>query len=179
MEEEKALLIKFDGCLKCCKPFVYHKGSDKAPGCMFPIHTSYKPVTYATITAAMPPNYKAKVASIVPVASDASSSAHPITAVFPGIPNPVDNLASNQSSILHGNGKLDSSVSTSFSPYTVAAIVDPIDTPAVVDTPEGLSAPFSVPHLFWRTLAASADPDSSPLNFDCLIDDGSPSVIPL
>jgi hypothetical protein len=41
-EEEKALLLKYDGCLKCRKPFVAHKGSDKAPGCVFPVRTSYR-----------------------------------------------------------------------------------------------------------------------------------------
>jgi hypothetical protein len=144
---------------------------------MFPVRTSYKPVTYVTITAAMPANYKTKVASIMPVSSDTSSSAHPVATVFPGISNPVDYLASNQSSILHGNSDPDSSMSTPFPPHTVAAIIDSIDALHLVDAPEGLSVPLSVPHLFWRASAASADTDSVPLDFDCLIDDGSHLVL--
>jgi hypothetical protein len=85
MDEEKALLLKYDSCLKCRKPFVYHKSSNKAPGCAFPVHTGYRPVTFVTIMAAMPANYKTKVASVVPSAENTSSSKHPVTAVFSGI----------------------------------------------------------------------------------------------
>jgi hypothetical protein len=89
------LLLKYEGCLKCCKHFVYHKGSNKTPSCPFPVGTGYKPVTFATVTAAMPAGYKAKVTAIVPVNANApaSSSAHPVTAVFLGIANLVDYVA--------------------------------------------------------------------------------------
>jgi len=93
--KEKTLLLKYEGCLKCCKHFVYHKGSNKTPSCPFPVGTGYKPVTFATVTAAMPAGYKAKVTAIVPVNANApaSSSAHPVTAVFLGIANLVDYVA--------------------------------------------------------------------------------------
>ena len=85
-EDEKCLLLKYDRCLKCWKPFVYHKGLDKAPGCSFPVSTGYRALTQTAVTAAMPAGYKAGITSIVP----ASLSIHPVAAVFPGIENPVD-----------------------------------------------------------------------------------------
>ena len=65
-EEEKTLLHINDGCLKCRKPFVYHIGSDNAPGCTYPVGTGYKPVTFTTINAARPAGQKTKVAAVVP-----------------------------------------------------------------------------------------------------------------
>jgi hypothetical protein len=100
-DEEKTLLLKYNGCLKCRKPFVYHKGSDRVPDCTFPVGTNYKLVTFATITSVMPAGYKAKVALVVPAFGDAGPSftGHPVTAVFPGVSNPIDYAATNASSV--------------------------------------------------------------------------------
>ena len=38
-----------------------------------------------------------------------------------------------------------------------------------------ISAPFTVPHLFWR--ASGAPQNSLPISFDCLLDDGSHLVL--
>jgi hypothetical protein len=178
-EEEKTLLLKYDGCLKCCKPFVYHKGSDKVPSCNFPVGTNYKPVTFATITSAMPANYKvAKVAAIVPASALAgpSSSSHPVAAVFPGNANPVDYAAPNTSNVIGGSGDPDSSVSTHSVIPAVSAIVDNVETSAAmaVNIPADVIAPLSVPHMFWQATAA---PDDVPIPFDCLIDNGSHLVL--
>jgi hypothetical protein len=173
-DEEKALLLKYDGCLKCRKPFVFHKGSDKAPGCVFPVRTGYKPVTFATITATMPANYKAKVASVVPSTGIATSSTHLVAAIFSGIANPVDYLASNQSSVMPSDGDADDSVSPFPLTHAVMSVVDSVDAPLIAKTVNGLSAPLSVPHLFWRAAAAS---NSGLVLFDCLIDNGSHLVL--
>jgi len=176
-DEEKALLLKYDGCLKCRKPFVFHKGSDKAPGCVFPVRTGYKPVTFATITAAMPSGYKAKVASVIPSAGNAgiaSSSMHPVAAVFSGVANPVDYLASNQSDVMPNEGDPDSSVSTPPSVKSVAAVIDSVDGPPVENTITSVSAPLSVPHMFWRAAVAT---HCGLVEFDCLIDNGSHLVL--
>jgi hypothetical protein len=169
-EDEKRLLLKYDGCLKCRKPFVYHKGSDKAPGCSFPVGAGYKPLTQAAVMAAMPAGYKPVIASVIP----SSSSIHPVAAVFPGIANPVDYLATNASSIL-GDGDPDSSVSTYH--HAVAAIIESINAPAlsVPVSSDDTAAPISVPHLFWR--ASAAVPNDFPAKFDCLIDNGSHLVL--
>ena len=182
-EEEKTLLLKYDGCLKCRKPFVYHKGSDKVPGCNFPVGTNYKPVTFATITSTMPVNYKvAKVAAIVPVSTIAgpSSAGHPVAAVFPGNANPVDYAAPNISSVIGGSGDPDSSVSADSGIPAISAIIDNVDTSAALamNVPADIFAPLSVPHMFWRaTAAAAATPDDIPIPFDCLIDNGSHLVL--
>ncbi|KIM88342.1 hypothetical protein PILCRDRAFT_85536 [Piloderma croceum F 1598] len=106
--EEKNLLLRNNGCLKCHKPFMFHKDSDKAPGCPFPVGTGYRTPTQAAVTPARPPNYNPSVASIIA----ADSSFHPVTVVFPGIANPVDYLAANMSSIIGGDNP-DSSLSSS------------------------------------------------------------------
>ncbi|KIM75037.1 hypothetical protein PILCRDRAFT_92342 [Piloderma croceum F 1598] len=103
-DDEKCLLLKYNGCLKCWKPFVYHKGSNKASGCSFLVGAGYKPLTQAAIMTAMLAGYKPAIASVVP----SSLSIHPIAAVFPGIANPVDYLATNASRIL-SEGDPDSS----------------------------------------------------------------------
>jgi len=134
---------------------------------VFPVCTGYKPITFATIVAAMPANYKVKVASVVPPVWNNSSIMHPVAAVFSGITNPIDYLASNQSSVMPGEGDSDS-VSTS-PVYSVAAVIDPVNAPSLRDPVTGVSAPFSVPHFVWRAAAAS---DSGLIEFDCLVDNG-------
>jgi hypothetical protein len=150
-EEEKALLLKYDGCLKCCKPFVYHKGSDKAPGCSFPVGSGYKPLTYVVVNGAMPPNYKARVASVVLAStSDAAGpNAHPVATIFPGITNPIDYLAMNTSSILGGFGDSDTSVSENSFPDAVTATIDSVNSPflSFTNDADDATAAFSVPHL--------------------------------
>jgi hypothetical protein len=151
-DEEKTLLLKYDGCLKCRKPFVFHKGSDRAPGCTFPVETGYTPLTFSTITASMPTNYKAKVAVIVPAAMNTGPAfaGHPAAAVFPGVSNPVDYVASNASNMIDGTDDNDSSVSVRSSPLTISSVVDSVGAAAPINTRvfEGTVAPFSVPHMF-------------------------------
>jgi len=85
--------MKYNGCLKCHKPFVYQKSSEKALGCSFPIGTAYKPVTVMKI-AAMLANYTSKVALVMPVNNNSSDpDTHLVAAVFPGVSNLVDYLA--------------------------------------------------------------------------------------
>ena len=138
IEEEKSLLLKYNGCLKCCKPFVYHKGSNKAVGCSFPAGTANKLVTATTIASAMPASYTSKVASIVPSNNNTiDHDTHPVAAVFPGVTNLVDYLATNTSNVLGGNGDSDMSVSTFLPP------------------PQPLlqSSPLSMTPPIWRILA--------------------------
>jgi hypothetical protein len=99
--------------------------------------------------AAMPANYKVKVASVVPPTRNTGSIMHPVTAVFSGIANPVDYLASNQSSVMPGKGDSDSSVSTPPPVDSIAAVIDSVDAPSVGDPVTGVFTPLSVPHLFW------------------------------
>ncbi|KIM73627.1 hypothetical protein PILCRDRAFT_15062 [Piloderma croceum F 1598] len=180
--EEKMLLLKYEGCLKCCKPFVYHKGSDKAPDCSFPVGTGYKPITFAAVTAAMPASYKAKVTAIVPVIANttASSSVHPVATVFPGIANLADYAVVNVSNVLGGAGDFDTSVSTHTVSDAVATILEPVDAAILLAVcgHKSASAPLSVPHVFWRASAlAGTTSDDAPAQFDCLIDNGSSLVL--
>src|ERR1700683_5637656 len=69
-KEEESLLIKYNGCLKCHKPFFYQKGSNKDPSCFFSIGMAYKPVTTTMIAVAMPASYTFKVTLVMPVNDD-------------------------------------------------------------------------------------------------------------
>jgi hypothetical protein len=181
-DKEKTLLLKYDSHLKCHKPFMYHKGSDRVPGCTFPVGTSYKPLTFTTITASMPVNYKPKVTAIIPTSTSAGHSftGHPVAVIFPGVLNPVDYVALNTSNIVEGSGDNDSDVSGCFLHPTISSIVDTVDTavPMHTNVPGDIMTPLSVPHLFWRACAAVASlTDDKPSKFDCLIDNGSHLVL--
>jgi hypothetical protein len=182
-EEEKSLLLKYDGCLKCHKPFVNHKGSDKVAGCNSPVGSSYKPVTFTMITSAMPNGYKAKVSAIIPANTGLTFSGHPVAAVFPGVSHPVDYAAPNTSNVLGDLDDPDSSVSTILIPSAVSAvttIIDNVDAAisVAIDSIDDATAPLSVPHMFWRATAAAASlADSEPIKFDCLIDNSSHLVL--
>ena len=71
-------------------------------------------------------------------------------------------------------------VSAPFILNTAAVVIKSINSPFVpgADTLNGVTAPLSVPHLFWRASAAAAvTPHDVPTHFDCLIDDGSDLVL--
>jgi Aspartyl protease len=86
----------------------------------------------------------------------------------------VDYLATNASIIL-GEDDADSSVSDNI--HAVAAIIEPIDAPAlaVPVSTDDMVASISVPHLFWRASASVLN--NFPVKFDCLLDDGSHLVL--
>jgi hypothetical protein len=117
---------------------------------MFPVGTGYTPLTFATVTASMPANYKAKIAAVVPAAMNAGPAftGHPVAAVFPGVSNLVDYVASNTSNVIEGTGDNDSSVSFCLSPPTVSTVVDTVNAAVSVNTnvSTDIVALFSVPH---------------------------------
>src|SRR6202040_2625229 len=102
---------------------------------------------------------------------------HPVTAVFPGIPNPTNYLALNASNTIGGNNDSDTLVSSHSSYPAVAAVIECIDNQAVLATTAADNALvlLSVPHLYWR--ASANVPNDVPLNFDCLLDNGSHLVL--
>jgi hypothetical protein len=73
-----------------------------------------------------------------------------------------------------GEGDSDSSVSTPPPVDSIAAVINSVDALSVGDPVTGVSAPLSVPHLFWRASAAS---NSGLIKFDCLVDNGSHLVL--
>jgi hypothetical protein len=85
--------------------------------------------------------------------------------------------------VLGDLGDPDSSVSTISIPSAVSAvtaIIDNVDAavPVAIDSVDKVTAPLSVPHLFWRATAAAASlTDCEPIKFDCLIDNGSHLVL--
>jgi hypothetical protein len=167
--------------LKCHKPFVYHKGSEKVPSCMFPIGTSYKHVTFSTITSTMPTNHKAKITAVVPVSASSVTSftGHPVTTVFPGMSNPVDYSMLNMSNIISESGDSDSSMSNHLFYPAVSTVINAVDAavPMVANVCSDIIA-LSVPHMFWRATAAMASlVDNESIKFNCLIDNGSHLVL--
>jgi hypothetical protein len=139
---------------------------------------AYKPVTASSIAAAMPAGYTSKVASVVSVNNNNyDPDTHLVAAVFPGVSNPVDYLTANISSILSGNSDSNTSVSTSFPPPTVAAVIDSVDVPArLVSTGQAEDiSPLSVPHIYWR--ASASVPNDVPAEFECLLNNGSHLVL--
>jgi hypothetical protein len=130
----------------------------------------HKPVTATMVTASMPAGYKLKVTSVMPAIMRAgpSTTGHPVTAIFPGVLNPVDYMASNASNVIGCSSDPDSSMSTHLLSPTVDATI-----PMVANVLYDVIVPLAVPHMFRRASVISpAAPDNAPIQFDCLIDNG-------
>ena len=103
---------------------------------------------------------------------------HPVAAIMPGITNLVAYHAANDMTILEGSDGSDNKVSIP-SPTSVGAFLESVE--AIADTPtlESQSlkeiSPLIVPHLIWR--ASVSPPNSLPVSFDCLLDNGSHLVL--
>jgi len=94
---------------------------------------------------------------------------HPVAAVLGSSQQPVAYMLTNHLSVIKSTSADYSMSSTAVSSPTVIAAVAPT-------VPISVSAPFRVPHLFWRC-SVSSPTGSFPLTFDTLIDDGSHTVL--
>ena len=176
-DAKHTLLRDNKGCFKCRRAF---EGK-----CEAPTGTNYTPVTQATIDVAKKtrhahPNAHVAATSIAQSEPTLSSipEIHPVAAIMPGITNLVAYHAVNNTTILEGSDGSDDKVSIP-SPTSVGAFLESVE--AIVDTPtlESQSlkeiSPLIVPHLIWR--ASVSPPNSLPVSFDCLLDNGSHLVL--
>ena len=96
---------------------------------------------------------------------------------MPGIPNLVIYHSANKMMVLEGSDSSDDKVSD-LNLKSISTFLESVE--AVAEAPpksETLKeiSPLIVPHLFWRALASPLD--SLPILFDCLLDNGSHSVL--
>ena len=186
-DDERHLLKENKGCYKFHKPFAGHLTSDKV--CDFPSPLNYVPVTQTLITLLKRAYQNKKhVASVTVTHGESLASVsqenvmHPVVALMPGVPNPVAYHASNLTTVVKDLEASDTSVVSvqvvSYSFNVMGAFIENVESPfdAMPDKKVNLvetsmiSAPFTVPHLFWR--ASVAPRNLLPISFDCLLDDG-------
>ena len=182
-DAERTLLRDNEGCFKCHCAFAGHRAFEGK--CEALTGTNYTPVTQATIDVAkkthhVRPNAHVTATSIAQSEPTLSSipEIHPVAAIMPGITNPVAYHAANDTTILEGSDGSDDEVSIP-SPTSVGAFLESVE--AIADTPTLESQylkeilPLIVPHLIWR--ASVSPPNSLPVSFDCLLDNGSHLVL--
>ena len=187
--DEAELLVNNNGCTRCHKPFVFHTKFDNLlkEKCDFPRGTNYKPITQGVVDAFHHTHDSSKskksVATVTPASSSTNASAgpssHPVATVMGYVTNPAGYNRKYPSAVFVSDDadedQLDSDVC-----HPIAAFVEPLDEnttvpPMSLKADLELSAPLTVPHLFWH--ASALPPNSFPMTFDCLIDPGSHLVI--
>ena len=146
-----------------------------------PTGNNYIPVTQAMIDAAKKANHNhpnVHVTAILIIQNEAEPSltpelsVHPVTAIMPGIPNPVAYHAANKMTILEGSDSSDDKVSTS-KPNSVGTFLESVEavvnTPPIPESPKEIS-PLIVPHLFWKASTSPLIPCLSNLTVCWIID---------
>ena len=163
---EHTLLRDNEGCFKCCHTFTGHRAFEGK--CEAPTGTNYIPVTQATIDAAKKAHHvwlNVHVAATSITQNELTlplvPEVHPVTAIMPGIPNPVAYHTANETMVLEGSDSSDDEVS-GLNPKSIGAFLESME--AVAEEPPGSEAlkeisPLTIPHLFWR---ASASPPPIP-----------------
>ena len=175
-DAKRTLLRDNKHCFKCCRTF---EGK-----CEALTGTNYIPVTQATIDAAkktrhVRPNTHVATTSITQSEPTLSiPEIHPVTAIMPGITNPVTYHAANNMTVLEGSDSSDDEVSVP-TPNSVGAFLESVEAIVDASTLKSQSlkeiSPLIVPYLIWR--ASASPPNSLPVSFDCLLDNGSHLVL--
>ena len=181
-DAEHTLLRENKGCFKCHHTFAGHRAFEGK--CEAPTGINYILVTQAMIDMAKKTcciwlNVSITATSIIQNELTQSSvpEVHPVAAIMPGIPNLVIYHSANKMTVLEGSDSSDDKVSD-LNLKSISTFLESVE--AVAEAPpksETLKeiSPLIVPHLFWRALASPLD--SLPILFDCLLDNGSHSVL--
>jgi hypothetical protein len=165
---ERQLLTDNEGCFKCRKPFADHRSKDCPNN--FPNGVGYRTLTQSDVDRASAKRNRSNrpTAAVLPENDNVSAATvHPVAAVLGSSQQPVAYMPSNPSCIIEPDGNDSSMSSTSVSGSTAVA---------AITVPKADTAPFRVPHLFWKC-SVSGPSGSFPLTFDALIDHGSHTVL--
>lgn len=179
-EYEKKLLAANDGCFKCRRFFAGHR-SDKCPN-EFPDPAKYKTLTNRDAEIAKRNNIGKTVAAVTTQPLDESEEETvavpaPIAVVMGRSVNPVAYMPSNESSVIDGDSASDSDVSPpALSSDEHIAAISCSHTGSTTIPNGGGTAPFRVPHLFWKCVT-DGPAHSFPIDVNTLFDHGSHAVL--
>ena len=173
--EEGDLLLNNHGCVKCCRPYVFHTKNDNK--CNFPKGSGYKPVTQTVVNVAHRKHDSKKKQPVAAITSTSSSAndvdLHPVAAIMGFASNTASYTAINTSDVLSKDNEEDELNSNV---HACNVLIESIDNP-VITPPKANNtcAPLTVPHLFWQVSCSPIN--DLPLTFDCLLNVGSHLVI--
>jgi hypothetical protein len=169
MQTERKLIYDNKGCLKCRHVFVNHQ-SGTCPN-DFPDASMYKPLMQATVDATSK-HAKKSIASVMPPAAEATTSAQPVAVVMGVSTNPVAYMLSNVSNVIEG----DSFESEPWVSTTAIAAVLPQGPSMTLKASKNDITPLTVPHSFWQC-SISGPTNGLPVTVDTLIDHGAHTVL--